>query len=92
MVTDWILEILVSFTSWVFEFIPRLPGSVRSWLESFANGAGSLLEGVPLLNLFPLRALAIGVSAIATAQISVIGIRSLVRIFAWIRSRGSADE
>jgi hypothetical protein len=72
--------------------LPRIPGNVRDFVDSATNGLSGLLTDVPYLSLFPLGHLATAVAAVSVAQVTGIGIRTTARIFAWVRSRGGADE
>jgi hypothetical protein len=89
---DLIFEALYNVVSWAAEFVPRLPQQWLAFVNRVVADAGSLFAGIPYTGLIPwstVNAIAVGMPLVLA---SAFALRLVLRVWAWVRSRGTADQ
>lgn len=89
---DVVLSILYDVVSWASDRLPRLPSSWISFVDGIVSDAHDLLAGVPYSNLVPWSTVNAVVGGLPVVLLSAFALRTILRVFAWVRSRGAADQ
>lgn len=89
---DVVLDLLFSTVTWLAAALPRIPAAWVNTVNKVVTDAASLVSGVPYSNLVPWSTIGAIGAGLPVVLAVALAVRLISRVWAWVRSRGTADQ
>ena len=92
MILDVLFFLISELVDLLSSVIPPLPESLSSLSANLQPRMVGLVDSLPYSHLFPWSTLSLAALVVPQVYGAAFAIRLVRRLFAWVRSRGNADE
>lgn len=92
MFLDLLFFLLGGLIDLLSSLLPPLPPALSDFVSTLQSSIAGLAQNIPYGDLLPWPTIATFSILYPSMIVLAVGIRTLRRVFAWVRSRGTADE